>query len=609
MFKKVTASALALVSLVSIFSVSAAATPERISTMDAVGIVDSSESLYAQVTRGDLAEMLVNASIYAESVGSGYGYSLYTDVKSSHDQSAYIKVCVENGWMSGYIDGSFRPEQAMKLEEVVSAVLKLIGYTNEDLVGAYPFAQLSKASALGILDNVSTSQGQYITTDDAINIFYNALLADTKDGKTYGETLGLTISGDSIDYGSLVTDGTKGPYVSYDGSISVPFALSGATVYIDGEVSSYSEIDSYDVYYYHSDMNTVWVYDDKVSGTISEIAPSDVAPTSVTVAGVPYQIGTSNATYQLSAQGTYGESDSVTLLLGMDGKVAEVVSSTQANNEYYGIAISSETVLSETGDSSAVSTKIACTDGIVRTFVHDGSSYNNNEPVNVLVTTSGTKISELSDNGFAGTVNSTATKLGSYEFADDVQILDVDEDGNYTNIYPSRIASVKLYDSDITYYAKNENGEISHLILDSVTGDTYTYGYVMSAESTDNDMKLSGSYEFMIDGQEVNLNTVDSSLNIGTGGAIFDMDEKGSVSSVKTLNSVKVDSISGYYAYADNTKYTISEEVQVVLLDGGQFISVELSSLNTENYNFTGYYDSVTSVASGQIRVLLATPK
>ncbi len=603
MFKRITASALAVCSLVSVLSVTSLATGEKNTTMQAIGIVDGSENLSGQVTRGDFSEMLVNASIYADTVGTGYGYSLYTDVKSDHTQSAYIKTAVENGWMTGYIDGSFRPDQAMKLEEAVSALIKLLGYTNEDLVGAYPYAHLSKASSLGLLDGVSAQQGQYISTDVAIDLVYNALLAETKDGKIHGESLGYTITGDDIDYASLVTEGTKGPYVTYDGQISVPFSSSTATIYLNGEEASLADISSYDVYYYHTDMNSVWVYDNKITGTITALSPSEIAPTAVTVSGNIYNIGTSNATHQLSSQGTYNIGDTVTLLLGMDGKVTEVVSGTEVNNVYYGIALGSETTLSATGEYTQISTQIACTDGIIRTFLHDGSSYEDGEEISVKVTSNGVSVSSLSSKSLSGTVNSDGTKIGSYTLADNVQIIDTDDDGNFAKIYTSRLAGMKLTSSDVSYYQTNSDGEITHLILDNATGDTYSYGYIISAETNGSDMQVSASYEYVLDGKIQTLNTSGTIYSAKEGGASFSMEESGKITNIKSLKSVDIDEISGNIAYDNNDEYVISDSVEVILEDG--YISTNLNDLDTENYDFEAYYDSATE----QIRVLIADLK
>ena len=70
------------------------------------------------------------------------------------------------------------------------------------------------------------------------------------------------------------------------------------------------------MYYYNENLQTVWVYSDKVSGTLTALSPSSAAPTSITVTGTEYELGTSTAIYKCSSQGEFSTGDVVTLLLG-----------------------------------------------------------------------------------------------------------------------------------------------------------------------------------------------------------------------------------------------------------------------------------------------------
>ena len=61
-------------------------------------------------------------------------------------------------------------------------------------------------------------------------------------------------------------------------------------------------------------MQTLWVYTDRVAGTIQELSPTPSNPTSVKVAGQTYEIETASAAYELSDLGSYQVGDTVTLL-------------------------------------------------------------------------------------------------------------------------------------------------------------------------------------------------------------------------------------------------------------------------------------------------------
>ena len=294
-------------------------------TIRVLGILSGDENgnmnLSGSVTRAEFVKMMTAASTYKDSVGGSTGASLFTDVKSGHWASGYIKLAVEQGWVSGYVDGSFRPDNTITLEEACTALLHLLGYDSSSLAGSFPDAQLSKARAVGLLDDLDAVQGQTLTRQDCVTLFYNLLTAENSSGTVYGTTLGYTVTNGEVDYSSLVTSDTKGPYVSSSGTVSLPFSTENITVYRNGTLSDLSAVKQYDVYYYNENLRTVWIYSDRVTGTLTSVSPSRAAPTSVTVAGTEYTIGTSTATYKLSSQGSFADGDTVTLLLGMNGEV------------------------------------------------------------------------------------------------------------------------------------------------------------------------------------------------------------------------------------------------------------------------------------------------
>ena len=79
------------------------------------GDEDGNLNLSANVTRAEFVTMMVSASAYKDSIGSGSGVSLFQDVKSSHWASEYIKLALEQGWVSGYVDGTFHITSAWKM--------------------------------------------------------------------------------------------------------------------------------------------------------------------------------------------------------------------------------------------------------------------------------------------------------------------------------------------------------------------------------------------------------------------------------------------------------------------------------------------------------------
>ena len=581
--------------------------------LQALGILTAGDSLTSPVTRAQFAQMLVAASPYQDGA-EGYGSSLFKDLKGDHWASGYVRIAIEQGWMTGYVDGSFRPDQAVTLEEGCAALLKALGYDPTALKGAYPAAQLSKASSLGLLDGVSARQGGALTRQDCVDLFYNLLTAQTSAGAVYGTPLGYTIINGQVDYSALVSSHTKGPFVAESSTLSLPFAPG--TVYYNGAVSALSAVQPYDVYYYNANMSTVWICHDRVTGTLTGLSPSAAAPTAVTVAGVSYQLGTSEAAYQLSSQGSFQEGDMVTLLLGLNGEVVQAMDALENEAIYYGSVVSSAKGASTASTTSLatasaqVTTQVACTDGVVRTFYHSGTALDAGKLVTVSTTQSGTNVRSLSTKRLEGTVTKDGTGVGTYRFAAGAQILDTDDSGGYARVYPSRLAGARLSGEDVRYYTLNAAGEIDRMVLHNVTGDTQPYVYVSGIDDSSSETNIAVSYTYLRDGQAQTISGT-ARYPIQTGGAML-VYEKDSLRSIRQLTQVSLDGLSALSAMGDGREYPIAENVQVLLRDGSGsrgYYQTDLSQINGEDYTLTGWYDDLGSSAGGRIRILVATPK
>ena len=581
--------------------------------LQALGILTAGDSLTSPVTRAQFAQMLVAASPYQDGA-EGYGSSLFKDLKGDHWASGYVRIAIEQGWMTGYVDGSFRPDQAVTLEEGCAALLKALGYDPTALKGAYPAAQLSRAGALGLLDGVSARQGGALTRQDCVDLFYNLLTAQTSAGTVYGTTLGYTITNGQVDYSALVSSHTKGPFVAESSALSLPFAPG--TVYYNGAVSALSAVQPYDVYYYNANMSTVWICHNRVTGTLTGLSPSAAAPTAVTVAGVSYQLGTSEAAYQLSSQGSFQEGDMVTLLLGLNGEVVQAIAALENEAIYYGSVVSSAKGASSASTTSLatasaqVTTQVACTDGVVRTFYHSGTALDAGKLVTVSTTQSGTNVRSLSTKRLEGTVTKDGTGVGTYRFAAGAQILDTDDSGGYARVYPSRLAGARLSGEDVRYYTLNAAGEIDRMVLHNVTGDTQPYVYVSGIDDSSSETNIAVSYTYLRDGQAQTISGT-ARYPIQTGGAML-VYEKDSLRSIRQLTQVSLDGLSALSAMGDGREYPIAENVQVLLRDGSGsrgYYQTDLSQINGEDYTLTGWYDDLGYSAGGRIRILVATPK
>ena len=436
---------------------------------------DQTANLAAPLTRGALTKLMVAFSAYRESAKTqGSTGTLFSDVGSGSAYASYVRIAVQQGWISGYTDGSFRPDNAVTLEEACTAVLKLLGYDVTTLSGTFPAAQLNKANELGLRDNLTKIQGEGMTLEDGAVLLYNALTATTAEGKVYASSLGFTVNNGVVDVSSILLSNVKGPFVAGLGT-QLPFAPTA--VYRNDTVTTDATLNAYDVYYYNETAQTVWIYTRKAAGRITAVAPSANAPTSVTVAGTEYTIASSSVAAQLSALNGGGVGQVVTLLLGMNDEAVSVLTGDAANEVFYGVVqTTSRSLVENSGPDVQQTVAVACTDGVTRSVNVDKQfNYPAGKLVAITVDENGESIQSLETKSTSGTVNAEGTALDNTALASNVEILDTTSEGLAGAVRPSRLSGVTLSGTDVKYYTTNEKGEIDRLILSDVTGDLWEY--------------------------------------------------------------------------------------------------------------------------------------
>ncbi len=74
----------------------------------------------------------------------------YPDVPYTNWAAPYVEAAVSAGYVNGYLDGTFRPNNNINLAEGVTIVLRLLGYQDSDFSGVYPSGQMAKYHSLGL---------------------------------------------------------------------------------------------------------------------------------------------------------------------------------------------------------------------------------------------------------------------------------------------------------------------------------------------------------------------------------------------------------------------------------------------------------------------------
>lgn len=145
-----------------------------------VGDDDGDFMLNSPVTRAQMAKIAVASSSYKNTVAVGIQFSPFSDVKGTYWGAPYIRAAVSAGIVEGYIDGTFRPDGQVTLEEAATMMLRVLGYTADDFGASYPYGQIAMANSLKMTQGISAVIGDALTRREVARLVCNTLQAKSK---------------------------------------------------------------------------------------------------------------------------------------------------------------------------------------------------------------------------------------------------------------------------------------------------------------------------------------------------------------------------------------------------------------------------------------------
>ncbi len=559
-----------------------------------------------KVSRAECAKIVVATSTYRDFVDRKNKTSSFKDVTSAHWASPYVAVGIKNNLFKGYFDATFRPENTVLYEEAVTMFLRVLGYTDEDFGNNWPYDQIEMAKKIGLLDSVNKKIGQELTRRDISAITYNTLMSKAKgSAEQYLSNFNTIIGPKTVDSVNWYED------LGADSSI---------IVVKDGVKSSASDVVTNDIIYYMEEYNTVLVYSKKVTGIYETATPNKETASSVTVSGITYNIEGDNAYSKLSSGGEFNYGDTVTLLLGKSGGVADVISNTKISNNICGF-------LEATGTKDTIVSGTTVTRPYIKVVFSSGEAceYIANKDysslLNRVVSISfndgiATVSAGVTNNGVSGKVTwtSNSSKIGSSALADDVSILEVSSTKSYetaitSTVFPQRLNGISLSSSAVLYASKNADGLVDELIITDTTGDMHTYGIMKKAKNSSDKFSVSGSYEYIENGKEYSINTNNKSFSVESGSAVKIVSDGRNVSSISNITKVSYDSISEIYGSTlrmNGNDYTMSDNVQIYVKDSYEYTMITMDELieNYNNYQAAVYIDKAMNLG-GRVRIII----
>ena len=567
----------------------------------------------AYVTRASLAKILVTASQYKGAATATSRISPFADVMHTHWGAPYISVASKNKFMTGYSNGTFRPDSDIKFEEALSAMLRLLGYTNADYTGAYPAGQVAKASDIGLSDNINATVGNPITRIETAKLVYNLLNTPAKgDTKIYAQTLGYTPSSELLTIGDVLDENVTGPVTVKPGTVS-SLGLSSPRVYRNGNGATLSDIQNFDVIYYSKKSNAVWAYSQKVSGILNAITPNKEAPTSVTVSGVTYPLS------YYAAQRAFGldgleTGETVTMLLDKNGKVCDAYEAGELYESILGVVtdVTSKSVTASDGTkTSNYYASILTLDGSTVDIMQSNDSTSLiGQAVSVDLSTGKMRNVSRGSGSDSGYINASSLTWGSRPIDKNIKILEIDDNGNMISLTLSRLDGVSLKSSSVLLSSTNASGAIDGLILKNVTGDMHKYGLITKVDRNSvsdgrgNSAPSKYVYHYDLGGMTGTVTFSGAVTSLAEGPCVFIYDD-GELKEAKNLTcSTNVTTLTPSYAtVGGNIKHRISPDVQVYKIVDDTKIKTTLDEAVSYSGTRWVYYDSIQS-AGGMIRVI-----
>jgi hypothetical protein len=306
--------------------------------------------------------------------------------------------------------------------------------------------------------------------------------------------------------------------------------------------------------------------------------------------------------------------NTITLLLGKGGGVADAVSSTVINESVvvYVAELGTKNYLNADGQEYASAyIRGVSTAGDEIEYPATPSWIKRGDVVRIEFGANGAEFYKESGGTIAGVVDASLRAIGNTPLAQDVRIIDA-AGGAYTSVSVSRLAGMRLETGDVLY-SSAVNGTLTALILNDATGDCGAYGVITSAKRTSATDSVSGEYSWMIDGIPASASTQGSAFSAGAGPAKISLSGNSpeSMQNLRRLAS-KVSAFTGddlscdgeikrwlvsgkvgvYYASPLPTQYTHATPADALAAYAASSDSLEF------------YYDALPE-DGGQIRVIL----
>lgn len=150
-----------------------------------------------EITRAEFAKIAVLAYGLGDAAEASKGSTKFADVPGTHWASGYINLAVNRGLVSGYPDGSYKPENKLTYAEAITILVRLVGLGPVvDKDGTWPANYIGRAANEGILKDVNVAAQTNATRGTVAVMLVNSLEVEVWGASGYNND-------GTVDYGPL----------------------------------------------------------------------------------------------------------------------------------------------------------------------------------------------------------------------------------------------------------------------------------------------------------------------------------------------------------------------------------------------------------------------
>ncbi len=110
---------------------------------------DGNLELESNITRAEMATLILRVTLYENEPVEGLDEVKYDDI-NGHWAETNIKKVIKLGYMKGYSDTIFAPDDLISYGEVVTLILRLIG-EEKNIEGEWPVGHINRAKEIKLL--------------------------------------------------------------------------------------------------------------------------------------------------------------------------------------------------------------------------------------------------------------------------------------------------------------------------------------------------------------------------------------------------------------------------------------------------------------------------